>query len=1155
VNRFRFDAFGAVVEFGPRLAVFKAKGEHNVYEAMARQKRRVLAGDAAAIQRMVGAWKVANAGIQKRLEAVTAKIAAAQAAGLPVSPAWLYQQERWTEFQAEIQAQIDGYAKKAGQAALGMQKNGFLQGSKDAKELVATAGVQTGFKMLPTSAFDAMVGALTDKSPLHDLFAAMAPNAVQKAREIFAVGIAAGDHPTVIAKRFQDELTTTKQRSVLIARTESARAYTTAQKANYEANSDVVVASRWVSARDSRTCPLCWAKDGTIIPHGELVGFHPGCRCALAPVVKYLDVARKTGEEVLAEREANQPGYAKDVLGPARYELWKSGKIALKDVVQDVDHPRWGRGVRAKTLAQLQKEIEAGATGKALPSLKGMGGHVAGPLPEIDLNAANPLYLAKIAAQREALAAQKAAEAAALAAQKAEAEAKEAAALAEAQALAKAAQEALEAQAKADAAALAAHQEWEAAKAEAEKGTPSIWGVNQPAPLPKTKNEYLESSIQAMAAGVAPHQTPADLEAAANVLYPKAKAWDPDKHIAPKYAKHGVPTEAPTPLQAAQAAVPQPVDVLDLESLLAVAPHPNAKATATDYTKALIKSQAGTIEPQEVAILVKHFFPKSTASAASVLHHYAAQDLTPPGGFPDGFEYTPVKKAAPKAKTPVETTVHAQPEPIQTKPAPTVAETILGAKLATPNAKGFLYENQTGGKGGSNPGGFFLGADGVQRYVKFYGDPGQAYSEHLSNEVYRLLGLKVPTSTLFEHEGRIAYASELLPVEGTVGQKGLSQEVARAILDGFAADILTANWDAVGTGLDNVVLLKGGGVARIDGGGTFLYRAQGSPKPAHALDQIAEWEGFAPGGINHYYGSVFTKAGYDKAEDVPTLKAQVAAIQALRKKLRGWEAFVKASTPGLDPLKQQRIADMMEARTDLLAQKAAAIGKAPKPAKPVKVPKGGLDPKKVKPRQLSSEDGRKKRRELYGDVYKSFTTTEKAALSAYKGNSHYGAMNKFLRGGTKSITPERKGFIEQIRSMFRKSVGFDEDIQLYRGVGYEAWWSLQPGDEGTILTDHSFLSTANVEDISRHFATSYGLSGDPYHPVLLRIKAPRGLVAIPSNDPQGYDGEHEFILDHANYRVVKVTKEDVSGGRTLTILEVELLESKEGQTEWQRRIK
>lgn len=120
------------------------------------------------------------------------------------------------------------------------------------------------------------------------------------------------------------------------------------------------------------------------------------------------------------------------------------------------------------------------------------------------------------------------------------------------------------------------------------------------------------------------------------------------------------------------------------------------------------------------------------------------------------------------------------------------------------------------GARGSNPGGTFLGADGITRYVKFYDDPAQAYGEAIANRAYRELGLDAPISVLVRGDGKIVgIASELVENVSTLGTaRRLTKGRVQAVLRGYAADVWLANWDAVGSGLDNVVALASPGSTR-----------------------------------------------------------------------------------------------------------------------------------------------------------------------------------------------------------------------------------------------------------------------------------------------------------------------------------------------------
>lgn len=247
------------------------------------------------------------------------------------------------------------------------------------------------------------------------------------------------------------------------------------------------------------------------------------------------------------------------------------------------------------------------------------------------------------------------------------------------------------------------------------------------------------------------------------------------------------------------------------------------------------------------------------------------------------------------------------PKPIAT------AENVLAKKI--------------GAQAGSNPGGLFEGADGIKRYVKFYDDPGQAHGEHLANELYRLLGHGAPESLVFEHQGKHVFASTILEGSKPIGQ-AITKKQALAVLDGFATDVLTANWDAVGLNLDNIVTLPGGQLARIDQGGAFLMRAKAGRKAPVLLEQISEWAGFQDSGLNPAYSSIWAKAGVTGPSAMANkLVTQIKKIQALEKNLGGWGAWVDASIPALNATDRHAITSMLEARSKLLGEQRKALEK------------------------------------------------------------------------------------------------------------------------------------------------------------------------------------------------------------------------------------
>lgn len=83
--------------------------------------------------------------------------------------------------------------------------------------------------------------------------------------------------------------TSAPRRAMLIARTETASAYSRGSIAAWQA-SGVVERMEWLTASDE-VCDICDPLNGTTAALGEtfaggvLVPAHPACRCALAPVI------------------------------------------------------------------------------------------------------------------------------------------------------------------------------------------------------------------------------------------------------------------------------------------------------------------------------------------------------------------------------------------------------------------------------------------------------------------------------------------------------------------------------------------------------------------------------------------------------------------------------------------------------------------------------------------------------------------------------------------------------------------------------------------------------------------------------------------------------------------------------------------------------
>jgi hypothetical protein len=448
------------------------------------------------------------------------------------------------------------------------------------------------------------------------------------------------------------------------------------------------------------------------------------------------------------------------------------------------------------------------------------------------------------------------------------------------------------------------------------------------------------------------------------------------------------------------------------------------------------------------------------------------------------------------------------------KPRVASAENILGKKLE--DAKG------------SNPGGVYEGLDGKRRYVKFYTDPAQPAGEHLANQLYGDLGLGKVKSTLFEHEGRLAYASELMPVTplGSVGH--VHPKIAKKALDGFVADVLTANWDAAGLTLDNLVVDAKGKVYRIDNGGAFLSRAKAGRKPSSALGNVTEWERLFDPATNPGYARLAQAAGVSRPED---FKAQVVKgiekVVALRAKHGGWRAYVEKRAKGIAAPDREQMISMLEARTQFLEGKLVELKlpKQPAPAKPALPPAKPLD---------ASEFAHAKRqyqqKEVGAATHLKMDDRIKS-LREYTGSA-YDDMNELLRkteAAQRMDTYSKNAALRRIKELqgllsSAKASGYAIEGAVYRGIGAPPALieALRAGGE---VAFDAFSSTSVSP------STAYAFSR-PKKPDQVRlIFRIRQRSAVPINMVSSNPGESEALLPAGiRFRIVGPLREEAFEG-------------------------
>jgi SPP1 gp7 family putative phage head morphogenesis protein len=328
-------------------------------------RSELLARDAATTQQLIRSYLIAARNIRQRVLQLGERIDQARANGERISPSWFYQQERLSALLTQVQNEIISFAGSANITIEGMQREMAMLGLTHAADLfvIGNPGVTLsgGFARLPAQAAVDLVGFASDGSPLASLLAKLAPGAADTVKQTLFSGVIQGIGAKALARDVHNSLGGNMARSLLIARTETLRAYRESSQRFYEANDDVVSGWKWIAACNARTCPVCWAMHGSLHSNTEQFTSHPGCRCTPVPVTD-ISPPLKAGPARFAEIPEKQQ---LKVLGPLKFEAYQTGRISLQDLVGTSTNKQWGTSLRERSL----KDALADPRGETLPRL------------------------------------------------------------------------------------------------------------------------------------------------------------------------------------------------------------------------------------------------------------------------------------------------------------------------------------------------------------------------------------------------------------------------------------------------------------------------------------------------------------------------------------------------------------------------------------------------------------------------------------------------------------------------------------------------------------------------------------------------------------------------------------------------------------------
>lgn len=189
-------------------------------------------------------------------------------------------------------------------------------------------------------------------------------------------GLTLGESNNQIISRVRQVLDVSRRNAAGLVQTSVSTVANASRQATFDANSDIIKGTKWISALDSRVCELClaradkeWDNTGKPIGHGipfSVPPIHYNDRCILTAVTKTFrelgvdideppittrasvdgQVSAKTTIDDFLKRKGE--AWQNETLGKGRADLWREGKISLENLIDGSGQPLTVAQLRAK---------------------------------------------------------------------------------------------------------------------------------------------------------------------------------------------------------------------------------------------------------------------------------------------------------------------------------------------------------------------------------------------------------------------------------------------------------------------------------------------------------------------------------------------------------------------------------------------------------------------------------------------------------------------------------------------------------------------------------------------------------------------------------------------------------------------------------------
>lgn len=337
-----------------------------VVEAANKLKAGLLARERQAATRLVRAYGRIYGGMQEQIKTLLVEMRTLDSP----TRVQLVRLARLKALQAQIVDEIASFGTIVeNEAALGARA-AIEQALKDSRRLTQLAlpgigeidaQIMARWNRLPVDAIEQAIAFLGEGSPLQARWAKqMGEEVAESVGNAMVEGIALGWSPKKIARDVRKRFGQGLNWALRNARTSQLWAYREASRASYMANAHIVKDWTWVSALDDRTCMACIAMHGSVHPLGEPLIDHYNGRCVAVPnTVTYrdlgfaVDVPKQEIESGVAWFAKQTEATQRAMIGGARYDAWRAGKISLDRLATTREDPVYGPMLTEQSLRGL----------------------------------------------------------------------------------------------------------------------------------------------------------------------------------------------------------------------------------------------------------------------------------------------------------------------------------------------------------------------------------------------------------------------------------------------------------------------------------------------------------------------------------------------------------------------------------------------------------------------------------------------------------------------------------------------------------------------------------------------------------------------------------------------------------------------------------